>query len=60
MILLSYLYFWLSARQWWVFVFIGDGMNTGYLEKGANISYTAVGNILHLEFGLLALAWIWI
>jgi len=35
MSLLSYLYSQLSARQWWVFVFIGSA-DTLYLEKGAN------------------------
>ena len=34
MSLLSYLYLKLSARQWWVFVFIGSA-DTLYLEKGA-------------------------
>ena len=39
MSLLSYLYltynYYTSARQWWVFVFIGSA-DTLYLEKGAN------------------------
>ena len=56
--LLSYLYFLLSARQWWVFVFIYWWADTLYLEKGAN---QAVGNILQSTkcmMGVLVNPWI--
>ena len=49
--LLSYLYFWLSARQWWVFVFIGPTQTHSVFGKRCwEISlHTAqsMGNLLH-------------
>ena len=53
MSLLSYLYSQLSARQWWVFVFIGSA-DTLYLEKGANTA-----QLSKIEEWVIFYNWAW-